>query len=313
MGLSMNRIRLLLAALLFASLTGCESIKEWMHRDRGPKSAEPLPPVQPEQLLAYINDRAERLQSIEYEQANITISAPNMLLSPTLRGWLVAGQPRNFNMVAEGTMAGKVILGSNNEQFWVYVSVPREEPTYVYASHSDFAAGNAKLPGGIPFEPDWVLQALGMLPLPANNRYTARVDQKSRTYTLSWPATLPNGTPVVKEIIFEGDPATGTRSQVKKHQILDAKNKVLCFAEIKQARTVQLPQTDPRTGLPLAVQYPTRVVLRWEEQKFEMDLALGSAKINKPFSEEEARRFFTRPNIPNATPINLAQYQAPLR
>ncbi|MCS6863590.1 MAG: hypothetical protein RMJ56_14095 [Gemmataceae bacterium] len=309
----MNRMRLVGIALILTTLCGCESIKEWMHRDRDLKSTKPLPPVQPDQLLAYINERAERLQSIEYEPINMTISAPHLLLSPTLRGWLVAGQPRNFNLVAEGTVAGKVILGSNAEQFWVYVSVPREEPTYVYASHADFAAGNAKLPGGIPFEPDWVLQALGMLPLPPNNRYTARVDQKSRTYTLSWPATLPNGNAVVKEIIFDGDPATGTKSQIKKHQILDAKNKVLCWAEIKQARTVQLPQTDPRTGLPLAIQYPTRVVLRWDEQKFEMDLALGSAKINKPFSDEEARRYFTRPNIPNATPINLAQYQAPLR
>ena len=309
----MNRTRLLLLAAALLPLGGCKWLDEKLGKITDPKEGGPLKPARAEQFVSYVNERAGRLQSIQYDQASMTVSAPNMVLSPTLRGWLAAGQPRKFNMVAEGAVAGKVILGSNDEQFWVYVNAPREKPVYVYASHTDFAAGHAKIPG-IPFEPDWVMQALGMATLPEKNEYKVDVDQKARTYTLSWPATLPSGGPVVKEIVFDGDAATGTRPQVKRHVIRDPKGKVICFADVKQVKTAEVLQNDPRTGqqVKLPVQYPTRVVLKWEEQKFEMDLQLNGAQVNKPFTEAELRQNFTRPNIPDATPHNLAEYREPI-
>ena len=184
---------------------------------------------------------------------------------------------------------------------------------FVFASHSDFEAGKAKIPGGIPFEPDWVMQALGMSVLPPNNQYAVKTDDRQRTYTLSWPTTLPNGTSVVKEMVFDGDAATGTRPQVKKHLVRDTRGKLICSAEIKRAATVQLPQTDPRTNLPLAVQHPTLMVLRWEEQKFEMELELKTGKVNDVLTDEQTRRLFTRPTIPGANPINLAGGEFPIR
>jgi hypothetical protein len=59
------------------------------------------------------------------------------------------------------------------------------------------------------------------------------------------------------------------------------------------------------------VQYPTRIFLRWEEQKFEMELEVRNATINQPPTEEERLRYFKRPNVPGATPIDLATYSAP--
>ena len=95
---------------------------------------------------------------------------------------------------------------------------------YVFASHTDFETGKAKLPGGIPFEPDWVMQALGMTTLPAERTSTrVKIDEQDRTYTLSWPAITPAGVSVRKEIVFDGDAATGNQPQVKKHVIRDAK------------------------------------------------------------------------------------------
>ena len=40
----------------------------------------------------------------------------------------------------------------------MFVDSPTVRPTFVFASHSDFESGRARMPDGIPFEPDWVMQ-----------------------------------------------------------------------------------------------------------------------------------------------------------
>jgi hypothetical protein len=302
----MNRLSVVLVAVVLLPLAGCKWIEDHIGKNDGkPRPTGPLLKAQPDQFVTYLNQRAARLQSLNYD---VLLSASDHSVPlPTLRGTLVATQPRNFRMnVTGGAVGAKVDLGSNSEQFWVYVDAPTMKPTFVFASHSDFESGKAKLPPGIAFEPDWVMQALGMLTLPQNNQYSVKADDSKRTYTLSWPTTTPNGLSVVKQIVFDGDEATGSRPQVKKHLILDTKGKQICSADIRQVETVSLGQTDSLTGKPLTVQRPVLVVLRWEEQKFEMKLELKSGKVNDPLTDEQVRRWFTRPNIPGATPIDLA-------
>jgi len=237
------------------------------------------------------------------------------LVSVTLRGDLAAAQPRKFRLVAQGAMAGKVDLGSNDQQFWMYLN-DTKQPVYVFCSHQDFESGKARLPGGLPFEPDWVMQALGMVHLPDPRGpqtpqgvpYTVTPSERGeRAYTLSWSATTPAGQPIRKEVVFAADAADPARhqSQVKRHVMRDEKSKkVIASAEIKSARTVTV--TDPRTRQPAAAQYPTHVVLRWEEQKFEMDLTLEQAQVNQPMPEEQARRLFSRPDIRGTPAVDLA-------
>jgi hypothetical protein len=301
----MNRSLVVIAAAALLPVAGCTWLKEITDRNpTPPKGAEPLAKVQPEQLVAYINERAARLRSLDYGDITMSPKDHNLPL-PALHGNLTAVQPRNFRMTGQGgAMGAKVDLGSNAEQFWVYFDAPATKPVFVFASHTDFDAGTARLPGGIPFEPDWVMQALGMTTLPPGNAYTVSPPDSHRTYTLSWRTVTPSRTPVVKEIVFDGDPAVDPKPQVKKHVVRDAKN-VICSAEIKQAKTVPTGGTDPRTNLPLTVQFPTVVVLRWEEQKFEMELQLKNGAINKTITNEG---LFTRPTISGTKPIDLARY-----
>lgn len=310
----MKSLRLVLIATVLAPLTGCEWMKNHWNKgdDRPPKGDGPLPNVQPDQLVNYINERAARLQSLYYGDVRL-VARDNGLPLPALRGSMAATQPRNFRMTGTGgAMGAKVDLGSNDQQFWVYFDAPAVKPMFVFASHSDFEAGKAQIPGGIPFEPDWVMQALGMTTLPPNNQYTARVDEKTRTYVLSWPAVTPSGTSVVKEIVFNGAAAAEGKPQIKRHVIRDTKNNVICSAEIKQAKTVALTSSDPRSGM-LAVQHPTLMVLKWEQQKFEMELELKTGQVNEPPTDEARRRLFTRPTIPGTPAIDLARADFPIK
>jgi hypothetical protein len=115
--------------------------------------------------------------------------------------------------------------------------------------------------------------------------------------------------PIRKEIVFATDDADSSRDQpqVKQHIIKDARGKVICTADIKRAKTVPAGGTDPRTGHPFVVQYPTHIVLRWVDQRFEMDMELGGGQANPPLSPEQVRSHFSRPTNLGVAAINLAE------
>ncbi len=298
----MNNVRLFLVALALSPAVGCEWMKS---QGIGPikptgKGGE-LPQVAPEQLVKYLNDGADRFQSITDADVRVTARDHNIPMPP-LRGGLTASQPRNFRMVGDAMVAAKVDLGSNDQQFWVYAKVTAKE-MFVAASHTDFNEGRAKIPGDLPFEPEWVMQAFGMAHFPPAGApapdYKVKVDSKARTYTLYWNAVTPNKVPVIKEVVFDGDAAAGNRPQVKKHAVYNMKNKLICSAEIKEAKTVPVGDS--------VVQYPTKVLLRWEEQKFEMELEISNAKINQPLSPTDVQKYFARPTQ-YGQPVDLARY-----
>lgn len=304
----MRTLRLPLVAMALTLAVGCTWMRNQVGINNTPRPTGEVKPVTSEQLVGYLNTQASRLQTLTYGETRLV--AREGLLSYTLRGNLAASQPRNFRLTGQGgAMGGKVDLGSNQQQFWMYVDAPTTNGMFVFASHKDFEDGKAKLPGNIPFEPDWVMQALGMTEFDTKIPYTATVQERERTYTLSWSALTPNRVQIRKEIVFDADDAPDPRPQVRKHIVRDAKGKVICTAEIKSARKFEVGPADPQTARVPIIKYPTHVVLRWEEQKFEMDLTLDSAQVNQHLNDEHSRRLFNRPNIPGATPIDLARYE----
>lgn len=344
----MRSLRLLTIAALLSPVVGCNWMKEWRNNGDMARRGK-IQDVSPDKLVGYLNKRASLLQAIEYDKVSLRCYERGMP-TPEVNGNLACAQPRNFRMHVS-KMNGDVDLGSNSEQFWVYMKVPGDDPVYVYASHTDYESGRARLPGGIPFDPDWVMQAFGMTVLPPANpyeqtgrvpdplmtrragaapssdHYSVSVNERDRTYTLSWPSTTPGGTPVRKEIVFDVDAEPTDQSEarggrqpakrfsprdernvvVKKHVVRDEKNTVIAWAEIKSVQTVQM--ADPQTGAPVSVQYPTHVVLKWELQKFEMDLRLQQAQVNPPL-QNDSRRLFVRPEkIGGVGGVDLARYQ----
>ena len=301
----MRPLHVFAIAAPLAAAIGCSLFEK--NPDSGPRPTTTVAEYPAQRFVSYLNDRANRMTSIS---AKVQLTGHSEGLPFNLNGNLAAAQPRNFRMKGDGMVGGEVDLGSNIEQFWVYMKAPSQRPMFVYASHQDFETGRARLPDGIAFEPDWVMQALGMHVFPTDVRYNdPRIDQKDRTYTLSWSAQTPGGMTVSKEVVFDADDARDGRPQVKKHVIRDAKNKVICTATVKNAATVSLSASpDPRIPQPTAgipLQYPTHVVLRWEAQHFELDLKLSDVQVNRGFPEEQTRHLFSRPPM-NVEAINLA-------
>ncbi len=265
--------------------------------DLSPPPAE----VPADRFVSFFNERAELLSNIEYGDISARISGKGM--SPTtLHGSFAASQPKSFRLVADHRIADvKVDMGSNEREFWLYLSSPASEPLYVFASHADMADGKAKMPEGVFFESSWVLELIGMAKLPADADYRTTINARERTYTLSWKSRIANGISVQRELVFDADAATGTRPQVRKHVIRSAKtNAEIASAEILAAQIV----SDKNR---LAFQYPRRVVLKWAESPFEIDLTLDKAVTNAQMAGDASRRgLFTQPTVKNVTPIDLA-------
>ncbi|QDU18555.1 hypothetical protein [Urbifossiella limnaea] len=305
-------LRLLVAAALLCPAVGCNWMREWRDQVGQPRPTPGgrLPDRPASEFVRFVNQRADALQSVEYSDVRMRVSGKGIPISVSLEGNLAAAQPRCFRLIAGGKMAGKIDLGSNPEQFWVYTG-GAGEPLFVYASHSDFESGRAKIPGGMPFEPDWVMQALGMTKLPEGGQYDVKVDDRERTYTLGWNAVAPNGVPVRKEIVFDGEPATGNRSQVKRHVLRDAKRAAIATAEIRSAETIAAGVT--ADGKRAVTQYPTRLVLKWEEPKFEMDMTLDRGTANAEQAADRRAVLFSRPTNLGTPAIDLAgaRFDAP--
>ena len=307
----MRDLRLLVAAALFCPAVGCNWMKEWRDQQGPGRPAGKLPDRSADDFVRFLNWRAAQFQSVEYQAVRVRVSGKGIPIPVNLDGSMAAAQPKFFRLRSQGRVAGTIDMGSNPEQFWVYASAPGDEALFVYASHTDFESGRAKMPGGLPFEPDWVMQALGLAPLPANVNFDLLPNERERTYTLGWTAVSPTGVAVRKEVVIDADPATGNRSQVKRHVLRDGKNKLIATAEIKAAEIARVGQ-DAR-GYPLAIQYPTHMVLKWEDPRFEMDLTLERAAVNTGLADDPAKRaqFFTRPTVPGKEPIDLARFDFP--
>ncbi len=281
--------------------SGCEFLNRF--KPKPPTPTDPIGEKPAENFVTYLNSQAAHLQSVRYEDVSLKATDEKGDLPRLNEGTLVCSRPRNFRVISGHVLTSgtEVDVGSNDREFWMYVKRPQQ--TYVYCSHDDFARGRVNLP--VPFEPAWVLEALGMSNYDPNTPYTIEVNQKERVYILAFDTRTPSGEAVRKSIVFAGDRATGDRPQVIRHIVQDANRKVVATAEVREVRNIST--TDPTSGQAVVVQVPTRVVLEWPQQKFKMEMVLGRPRVNETLPQKDFDYFFTRPDIRGANPINLAE------
>ena len=300
----MRRIAFSLTFLVALGLvTGCAWLDKW--KDPKPGSTGPLKPKKAEELVAQLNRQSDAIQTVRYDDVSLRATIPGSPFVPALRsGLMVAQKPKNFRMQSGFALGGDQLdIGSNSQEFWMYVKQPK--PTFLFCSHADFPKVQDDLP--VPFEPDWVLQALGMATFDPNRKYEVETSEKSRAYYLKYEDTTPAGQKVMKVTEFAAD-VSDTQPKIRKHLILTQTKsglQTLMSAEIHKV-TVLEAGVDPQTNLRTTVQVPTQVTLEWPQQKVTLALTLGKAQLN---TREEAKLFSKPASIDNASPVNLADFR----
>ena len=290
-----------LGCVVLALASGCQ----WMKDGRvEPKAHAPITGPMPErtsaELVGYLNRQAGLLKSISYDDVRAVATENGRELGSLNDSSLFSSQPRNFRLIGAHSLAGTMIdIGSNDREFWMYAK-PIGKDNYFYCSHDAFASGDVKFP--IPFDTDWVMQALGMAEYDPNATYEVKPNREQAAYVLYQNTKTRTGLPVVKTTVFNADWADGKKPAVRKHVIFDARDqKMIASSEIVSAKSIPLPGGG-------YVQVPTEVILEWPQQQFRMTMKLGRERVNEEFGDRAAG-LFNKPTIRGTSPIDLAKYQ----
>jgi hypothetical protein len=275
-------------ALNVVMLAGCAGIIGT--RDRTPTGPPITVNPTPQQLVTWVNVNASRIEAVEATDLSMEIKAGTQ--SGGLSGTLHCEKPNSFRLRAKAVGKPVADFGSNEQEFWYWIS--QDNPPYLYhCNYTDLARGNVPLP--FPFQPDWVLECLGMATLnsPPDNY---QVERKGRAFELSERSVSATGRPVTKITVFHDSNVTGDTPQIKEHRLLDERGQVIATAEVKSVRR------DAGSTV------PQHLVIKWPQQKLEMELILKGMKVyGTPVLAQRAPDLFRRPALRDVANFDLAR------
>jgi hypothetical protein len=256
---------------------------------------------EPRQIVRYLNENAARVNALESRDLDMDIKAGNQAIG--VHGSLYCLKPKNFRLRAKFVGRDVADIGSNDQEFWFWNSEDKPPDQY-HCSYADFARGDVRLP--FPFQPDWVLEALGMsAPAPVGTpeqeqalgrSLTVRKTSDSKYIELIEWTRSAQGQPVTKVTVLNNFNATGTTPQVHAYRLFDARSQLICQA------TVQSVQLDKASG----VVVPHKIELNWPAQQLTMTMTLGEIAVNNPALAQNTR-LFVRPPPPNGRAVDLAR------
>jgi hypothetical protein len=270
-------------ALMLAA--GCSSVPSF-RRSASPERGLTVDEVNTQTIVASLNDNARRLQSLMSNDVDMTCSQG--IESFNLRASLVCQKPRNFRLHGKLMQSTVVDMGSNDQEFWWWIS--KANPPHLYhCAHEEFARSQGRIQ--LPFQPDWVMEALGMAEHDPRKNY--QLIPKGNTIELVELALAPDGKQVRKVTVL-----TRNRNQVQvtAHLLQDERGRELCAARVLQM------QRDPATD----AMFPRKVEMSWPAEKLKLVITLNEVGINTALPQANGR-LFQRPQLDGVRTVDLAR------
>jgi len=277
----------ILGALLMTgwlvSLQGCAGINAFRFRNsREQLSAMPRPRFsddpQLEEVVDHLNQNVRKLHS--WQANSVKIRANNMPLS----GTLAVEEGQHLRLVVQSIVGHEVDMGSNDDVFWIWAK--RMEPSYVYCRHDQIEGARQAL--GVPFEPGWLMQALGVAPIDTKN-LTMQIDPSGQHARLVQPVLTAHGHPIQK--VMHVDLVRGV---ITEHSIYDARGARVAQAHLDEFRV------DKQSGAVL----PRRVRLDWPQNQMSLVMNLGQVEIN---SNSIPPQIWDMPHMPGVQMVDLGK------
>ena len=282
-------LQLLIAGLLFCT-TGASCTRTM----RSPFAAwqPPAPQVlmtgsSLEQVIAAVNANAARIQSIQTNNASITV--PGMPGIPLLGGKIAAQRPGRFHLVAGTALTGdEVDMGSNDDHFWFWVK-RNEPPAMFYARHDQFAGSAAQQL--MPIEPQWLLDAIGFAEFRPGDVHNG-------------PRPLGNGKVEIDSVmqtrtgqLTKRTVVDATRALVLEQHVYDARGTLVASAVAKKHRYYEK----------LNINLPEDVTIRIPASDLSLSIAMGSVEVN---TLGENPQLWAMPSKPGTPLTDLGATQA---
>jgi hypothetical protein len=279
----------LAAIFLATSLIGCETFRWGLFRPKDEEPTGPPPGGIPTAaaLVDYLNDTSRRVESLRCTDIDITASMGQTF---SVRGQMMAKRNRNFILAASALGSPVVELGSNENEFWFWSS--KADPPYqFYCSYKDFEEGRARqLP--FPFQPEWLLEVLGMGTYGPADKFTVEADNKS--VRLIEKTKTPQGLAVRKVIVMNRRPVNAPAPQITGFYLFDDTNqREICSAQILEVHQDKLSYA----------RVPKKLALSMPAQGAKLTMTLRDISVNPQLNVAS----FTRQSMQGVQSYDLAR------
>lgn len=241
---------------------GCRSMDTympWKNKTDLPEVALIPPNASLQDIIAAVNRQNSQIQSLTANQASV--SAPR---TPMLTAEVNYYQPNYLHLSAQTSLSGKEVdLGSNPELFWFWVA--RNEPAGVYYCRHDQYARSG-LSQQLPIEPGWVIESLGVKPIPENLAWQGpQTTPDGLFYEIQAKESTPRGL-ITRQIFIDRRTAT-----IAAQRLYDSNNILLVDATVKKVRR------DALSG----IYAPQKIEIYAPKDSFRLTIDLGAFDLNR--------------------------------
>lgn len=216
---------------------------------------------------------------------------------PPLSGTLIAEKPRRMRLKAGliGISEMGIDVGSNDDEFWLWTksSAGGQTPAIYFAKHAEFA--QSTLRRSIPFEPQWIIDALGLLALPDDGSIQGPFTRGDGRYELRQEMQTPAGA-ATKILVV--DPKTGL---VQQQSIYDGQLNLIAYANAIQHQYFE----ETHACLPRRIEI---VAVGPDRRRNSLTVDLAGYKINQLYGDPEWQ--WTMPQPADAQWIDLSKSPA---
>jgi hypothetical protein len=251
---------ILMALFVNGALSGCA----WVRGVAGFRQAPPpcvlTANASKEDVVACLNENSRKLTAWKTDKASIWTRGKGGI--PIHVGATVAVEsPRNFRLIAHSPIGNEVDLGSNQQQFWFWNK--HNEEKHVFLAKHDEPTKLRRFQ--IPFQPDWIIEALGVIDIDEEEVTMQPGPPGSNTVYLTADRVSPQGFKVRKVTVVDT-----CRGVVREHGLYDARGQMIARAVLKAH------VRDAKTQAML----PTQIELDWPQAQLGITMTLSEIDVN---------------------------------
>lgn len=274
-------VQVLLGVSLAFSSTGC-AFQRFFTRQEAASAFVPLPAnVSKSEVVTRLNENI--LRTTGWRSTDVSVTSPGMPVA--LNGRIAVESPRNLRLLMSSLGGNEADLGSNSEEFWFWMR--RAEPHHVFHARHD-QAHKVQRRLQIPFQPDWLMEALGVIPVNEAQVEMFHPASGGDTVDLVGERAAPDGRPVRRVTTVDV-----TRGVIVAHSLFDADGRLL-------ARALFAKHQHEADGTVL----PHAITLEWPQNGMTLKMAIGRIEVN-PTSQPV--KTWELPVIPGYEPFDLGR------
>lgn len=267
---------------------GCSTVRHWMaySRHAAPEPCVLAPEATAEEIINTLNDNVTKLYA--WRSTDVKITARQGGVPIMLSAVMAVESPRKLRLIVRSFASDEVDLGSNPERFWFWMR--RGDPHGILtASYDDVADGRPM--GPIPFQPDWLIETLGVVPFSA-----AEFQMRE----------LPDSQP--RRVLFVSDQVTPQGKRIQRTMLVDACQGVVLEHSLREpsGRLIARAMLSNYQREPSGVRLPHRVDLHWPDSGVDLTMRMGHIEVNPTAISEQT---WAMPSYPDAPVIDLTRFR----